>query len=155
MSTLLPLKSKIVTLRPKSPWFTLEIQEQKVKRRRLERRWRKTRRLTIDREIASLEYSKILFRQVTPVTETQLEKFISKFACRSCDLDPIPAAVLKECLFDLIPVLTKIVNMSITDTVVPTSLKNAPLSPHLKKANLNPEEFSSFRPISNLNFQMH
>ena len=58
---------------------------------------------------ASLEHSKILFRQFTPVTETQLEKFISKFTCRSCDLDPIPATVLKECLYNLIPVLTEIV----------------------------------------------
>ena len=38
-----PAKSKIVTLCPKSPWFTLEIQEQKVKRRRMERCLRKTR----------------------------------------------------------------------------------------------------------------
>ena len=38
-----PARSKIVTLCPKSPWFTLEIQEQKVKRRRIERRLRKTR----------------------------------------------------------------------------------------------------------------
>ena len=50
-----PSKSKIVTLRPKSPWFTLEIQEWKVKRRRLERRWRKTR-LTLDREIYTQQY---------------------------------------------------------------------------------------------------
>ena len=36
-----PVRNKVVTLRPKSPWFTPEIREQKLKRRRLERRWRK------------------------------------------------------------------------------------------------------------------
>ena len=41
---------KVITLRPVTPWFTAEIQEQKVIRRRLERRWRKTR-LTVDREL--------------------------------------------------------------------------------------------------------
>ena len=40
----------MVTLRPKSPWFTPEITEQKAKRRRLEYRLQKTR-LTVDREI--------------------------------------------------------------------------------------------------------
>ena len=44
------VRNKVVTLRPKSPWFTPEIREQKMKRRRLERRWQKTR-LTVDREI--------------------------------------------------------------------------------------------------------
>ena len=33
-----PARNKVVTLRPKSPWFTPEIREQKLKRRRLERR---------------------------------------------------------------------------------------------------------------------
>ena len=82
----------------------------------------------------------------------QLEKLVTKFTRKSCDLDPIPATVLKECLHDLIPVVTKLVNMSIMNAVVPPSLKNASLSACLKKANLNHEEFSSFRPISNLTF---
>ena len=45
-----PVRNKVVTLRPKSPWFTPEIKDQKAKLRRLERRWRKSR-LTVDREI--------------------------------------------------------------------------------------------------------
>lgn len=40
----------MVTLHPKSPWFTPEISEQKAKRRRLEYRLQKTR-LTVDRQI--------------------------------------------------------------------------------------------------------
>ena len=46
--------------------------------------------------------------------------------------------------------MTNIVNMPITDAIVPSSLKNASFSPRIKKANLNHEEFTSFRPISNL-----
>ena len=45
-----PIRKKVITLRPVTPWFTAEIQWQKVIRRRLERRWRKTR-LTVDREL--------------------------------------------------------------------------------------------------------
>ena len=125
------VRNKVVTLRPKSPWFTPKIREQKMKRRRLERLWQKTR-LAVDREIytqqckvvhrrpilqdpfsdACFEHSKVLFRQFIPVSEMQLEKLVTKFSRKSCDLDPIPATVLKECLHDLIPVITKLVNIS-------------------------------------------
>ena len=71
---------------------------------------------------------------------------------KSCDLDPIPATVLRECLSNLLPIITKIVNMSLTEAVVPSSLKNASLHPLLKKASLPYDEFSSFRPVSNLSF---
>ena len=53
----------------------------------------------------------------------QLEKLVTKFSRKSCDLEAIPAIVLKECLHDLIPVITKLVNISITDEVVQSSLK--------------------------------
>ena len=61
---------------------------------------------------ACFEHSKVLFRQFIPVSEMQLEKLVTKFSRKSCDLDPIPATVLKECLHDLIPVITKLVNIS-------------------------------------------
>ena len=99
-----------------------------------------------------LRQSDVLLRQFTPVTEIQLVKLIAKSVRKSCDLNPIPATVLKECLTDLLPAITKIVNVSITDAVVPSSLKDASLNPLLKKQTLPYEEFSSFRPVSNLAF---
>jgi len=45
-----PLKKKIVTLRPVSPWYTEDIHQLKLTKRRLERRWRASR-LQVDREI--------------------------------------------------------------------------------------------------------
>ena len=99
-----------------------------------------------------LRQSAVLLRQFTPVTVVQLAKLIGKSVRKSCDLDPIPATVLKECLTDLLPVISKMVNVSVTDAVVPSSLKNASLHPLLKKQTLPYEEFSSFRPVSNLAF---
>ena len=100
-----------------------------------------------------LRQSDVLLKcQFTPVTEVQLAKRIGMSVGKSCDLDPIPATVLKECLTDLLPVITEIVNVSVTDAVVPSSLKNASLQPLLKKHTLPYEEFSSFRPVSNLAF---
>ena len=91
-------------------------------------------------------------RHFTPVTTTRLANLISKTARKSCDLDPIAATVLRECLSNLISITTKIVNMSLTEAVVPPKLKNALLHPLLKKASLPYDEFSSFRPVSNLSF---
>jgi hypothetical protein len=45
-----PSKERIITLRPSSPWYTAEIKAEKIKRRRLERSWRKSH-LTIDSQL--------------------------------------------------------------------------------------------------------
>lgn len=37
------LKMRVIPLRPAAPWYTEEITSQKAERRRLERKWRKTR----------------------------------------------------------------------------------------------------------------
>ena len=45
-----PLKTRtIITIRPSAPWYTEDTNEEKQKRRALERRWRRTG-LTVDRE---------------------------------------------------------------------------------------------------------
>ena len=38
-----PIKSREITLRPKAPWYTNEIDDKKRIRRQLERKWHKTR----------------------------------------------------------------------------------------------------------------
>lgn len=45
-----PIKERVITLRPVSPWYTEEIRKLKAERRKLERRWRMTK-LTVDKEI--------------------------------------------------------------------------------------------------------
>ena len=69
---------------------------------------------------------------------------------KCCDLDPIPAYILKECKSTILPVLTNIVNMSLQSASMPAALKEAMIKPKLKKDNLDSEDYSNFRPISNL-----
>ena len=45
-----PAKRKTITVRPSAPWYNSKIDEEKRKRRKLERRWRKSR-LEIDRQL--------------------------------------------------------------------------------------------------------
>ena len=87
-----------------------------------------------------------------PTTKTELRGLILKSAKKSCCLDPIPASLLIRCFDDLLPVITRIINLSFSSSTVPTSLKQAVLSPLLKKPLLDHELYPNFRPVSNLEF---
>ena len=70
----------------------------------------------------------------------------------SCDLDPAPTPLLKECLDTLLPSITKLINLSLTSGIVPSCFKHALVKPLLKKPSLDPEDLKNFRPVSNLPF---
>ena len=70
---------------------------------------------------------------------------------KSCEHDDIPTTLLKEILPDVIGVITKIVNISLTTGTFSQSWKTAVICPLLKKAGLKliPR---NYRPVSNLSF---
>jgi len=86
------------------------------------------------------------------ISADDLYKICQPLANKSCELDPIPSCILRTCLKSLLPIITKIVNLSLSSAIVPLGLKKAIVRPILKKQNMSPEEFSSFRPVSNLKF---
>ncbi|GFS27649.1 reverse transcriptase-like protein, partial [Elysia marginata] len=69
-----------------------------------------------------------------------------------CVLDPIPSDLLQQYIDDLIGILTNIINASLREGVVPSALKTAAIIPLIKKADLDPNIFKNFRPVSNLPF---
>ena len=71
---------------------------------------------------------------------------------KSCSQDPIPTSLLKECVTSLLPVITKIVNLSMAEGVMPDDLKKALILPLLKKQGLDTEVLKHFRPVSNLTY---
>ena len=85
-----------------------------------------------------------------PVSEHEIEDIIRFTNNKSCELDPIPTWLLKQCMSAVLPIITKIVNLSLRDASMPTLFKEASLTPILKSISLNTDEESSFRPISNL-----
>ena len=84
------------------------------------------------------------------VTEEDVEKSIRKSPTKSCTLDPIPTWLLKDCLGPLLPVITKLINLSMSEGIMPEDFKDANLLPLLKKSQLDIELLKNFRPISNL-----
>ena len=70
---------------------------------------------------------------------------------KTCDLDPIPTWLLKECSDLIAPAITSMINLSMSTGTIPSSWKDAIILPSLKsgKKDLVKE---NYRPISNLSF---
>ena len=82
-----------------------------------------------------------------------MSKVIKESSNASCVNDPLPTKLLKSCLLDtLLPVITKIVNLSLHSGIFPDLYKTALVKPLLKKISLDPEVLKNFRPVSNLTF---
>ncbi|KAK7107751.1 hypothetical protein V1264_015614 [Littorina saxatilis] len=88
----------------------------------------------------------------SPVSEKFVFELISKCAPKSCTLDPIPTSLMKTCLDFLVPVVTRILNLSLQSGSVPAQFKEAVITPLLKKPGLDTECLKNYRPISNLPF---
>ena len=81
---------------------------------------------------------------------------ISDLICKSkpstCQLDPLPTALVISCLPSLLPLIAAIIHSSLTTGSFPAPLKTAAVSPILKKPGSDPNNFNNLRPISNLSF---
>ena len=88
----------------------------------------------------------------TPVSEEELLKILKSSPSKSCDLDPIPTSLVKECADILITPITKIVNYSITEGSFPNCFKMAYVTPFQKKPSLDRNILKNYRPVSNLSF---
>ena len=89
---------------------------------------------------------------LSPASEEEVHRLIKRSATKSCDLDPLPTWLLKLCLEELLPVITHIINVSLSSGEVSPELKLALVIPLLKKALLDPEILKNFRPVSNLSY---
>ena len=93
----------------------------------------------------------VSFSDFSPFSSDDVRKLIMKSPTKSCSLDPIPSTLLKECLDVLLPIITAIVNLSLSSGVFPDVYKLALVIPLLKKLGLE-LILPSFRPVSNLMF---
>ena len=80
-----------------------------------------------------------------------LRKVVLRKPTKSCLLDPIPTNIMKDCLDELLPILTTMINLSLESGFFPVIWKDSVVTPLLKKQGLD-FVFKNFRPISNLSF---
>ena len=93
-----------------------------------------------------------MLSEFAPATVDEITKLVLDSADKQCDLDPIPTALLKKCIHSLAPVITKLVNLSLSCGAFPKAFKHAIVTPLHKKPSLDKESLSNYRPISNLSF---
>jgi virulence-associated protein VapD len=92
------------------------------------------------------------FTNFTTLSCDDVLNIIKTSRVKTCSLDPLPACLVKDHIQDLLPSITSIVNSSLQSGLFPSSLKQALVTPLLKKANLDVEDLKNFRPVSNLPF---
>ena len=71
--------------------------------------------------------------EFSAVSESTVKKVILHSRSKSCMNDPMPTTLLKDTIDELLPVLIKIVYLSILHGKIPTVYKNAVLTPLMKK----------------------
>ena len=91
------------------------------------------------------------FANFEPVSAENVKKLVMQSPSKSCLLDPIPTNLLKQCLNELQPTITRIVNLSLEEGKMPDDLKHAVVTPLLKKQGAD-LIFKNFRPVSGLPF---
>ncbi len=69
-----------------------------------------------------------------------MRKIIKDSPSKSCSLDPLPPWLLKQCQDTLLPVITEIVNLSLSTAIFPGNCKEAILTPLIKKILQDPEK---------------
>ena len=87
----------------------------------------------------------------TILSQEYVKSLIGKSSKKTCSLDPIPTPLVVECLDALLPVITRMMNLSLQCGTFPDDWKLADVKPRLKKTGAE-ALFSNLRPISNLSF---
>jgi hypothetical protein len=92
------------------------------------------------------------WKEFREISEEELVAIVKSMSSKHCDLDPLPTWVVKECIRDLAPVLTSMVNHSLQQSTVAESLQKAIVFPTIKNMYGDREALSNYRPVSNIPF---
>ena len=93
-----------------------------------------------------------IFSSFKLVSIDEIKQLILSSPKSTCLLDPVPSNLLPHCIDSIAPIITRIVNLSLSSGVFSKQLKSALVKPLLKKSNLDPNDLKNYRPISNLSF---
>ena len=85
------------------------------------------------------------------LSQEYVKSLIGKSSKKTCSLDPMPTPLVVECLDALLPVITRMINLSLQGGTFPDNWKLADVKLRLKKTGVD-ALFTNLRPISNLSF---
>ena len=93
-----------------------------------------------------------IFSSFKLVSVDEIEQLILSSPKSKCLLDPVSSNLLPHCIDSIAPIITRIVNFSLSSGVFSLQLKSALVKPLFKKSNLDPNNLKNYHPISNLSF---
>lgn len=87
-------------------------------------------------------------------TRKEMDKVNKRWASKTCSLDAIPTALLKNSsIFPIVlPIITDLMNASVSTGIFPDKLKRAYVTPRLKKTGLDTNIFRDSIPVLNTPF---
>ena len=85
----------------------------------------------------------------TPLTDEDVYNLICRSSGKSCELDPIPASLLKSTACTLVLLIGNIINKSLSTGTFPVTWKKTVVKPLLKKPGIECI-LKNYRPVSNL-----
>ena len=91
------------------------------------------------------------FNAFTALSEDDARQLIHDCSKKSCSLDPLPTSLMLDYVDILLPVITKIINLSLTSGQSADEWKCALINTLLKKLGLD-LLFPNYRPVSNLQY---
>ena len=89
--------------------------------------------------------------QFTLLSESNVQKLIEATPKKSCMLDPMPTPLVIGCIDILLPVITKIINISLQTGQFADQWRCVLVHPLLKKSGLD-FVLKNYRPVSNLQY---
>ena len=89
---------------------------------------------TVNRHSSHCSSSFTAFRRVDM---DSLRKLVLRAPTKSCLLDPVPTNILKDCLDELLPILSTTINLSLESGFFPDIWKESVVTPLLKKQGLD------------------
>ena len=92
------------------------------------------------------------FSLFQPASIEEIKHLILSSPKSTCSSDLVPSNLLPLCIDATAPVITRIVNLSLSSGKFPKEFKYAVVKPLLKKPTLDSTDLKNYRPISNLSF---
>lgn len=86
------------------------------------------------------------------VSCSTVKNTIQSLSTKTGSLDPLPTYAIRNYVDFLSPVITNIVNQSLSTGEFPSPLKLSHVRSRLKKDNLDKEIFKNYRPVANIPF---
>ena len=99
----------------------------------------------------SLTFNGHYFTKFRKLAEDEVRKLIMPSKSTTCKLDPIPTSLLKEHISILLPIITKMINLSLQTGVFPNDWTLALVTPLIKKPGLD-TILTNYSPVRHLCF---